>query len=105
MFLLLSVLHSEQGLSGLSLHPTQVETYFDSSLPPCQNIHPKEGPRQNTSIIPSKLSFVYYTKKRHGVPNQLSTSEENKGLAKEKKIKMSPFYVEGERSEWQKRVT
>jgi hypothetical protein len=37
--------------------------------------------------------------------NLLSTSEENKGLAKEKKIKMSPFYVEGDKSGWQKRVT
>jgi len=35
----------------------------------------------------------------------ISISEENKTLAKEDKIKRSPFYVEGDKSGWQKRVT
>jgi hypothetical protein len=39
---------------------------------------------------------AHYTEKRQGVANYLSTSKENKGLAKEEKIEMSPFYVEGD---------
>jgi hypothetical protein len=31
-----------------------------------------------------------------------STSEENKTLTKEDKVKRSPFYVEGDRGGWQK---
>jgi len=34
-----------------------------------------------------------------------STSEENKTLAKEDKVKRSHFYVEGDRGGWKKRVT
>jgi hypothetical protein len=34
-----------------------------------------------------------------------SIYEENKTLAKEDRVKMSPFYVEGDRGGWQKRVT
>ena len=37
--------------------------------------------------------------------NFLSTGEKSQGLAKEGEIKMSPFYVEGDRNGWQKRVT
>jgi len=42
-------------------------------------------------------SVVYYTKKRQDGANFLSTSEKNQGMAKEEKMKMSPFYVEGDR--------
>jgi hypothetical protein len=57
-------------------------------------------------LIPNCWAFVaYYTKKRQDDANQLSTSEENKGLNKEEKMKMSPFYVEGDKSGWQKTVT
>jgi len=43
------------------------------------------------------VSIVYYTKKRQGVANFLSTGDENKGMAKEEEMKMSPFYVEGDK--------
>ena len=41
------------------------------------------------------LLVSYYTKKRLDDANLLFTSEENKGLSKEKKIKMPPSYGEG----------
>ena len=44
------------------------------------------------------LSVAYYTKKRQDVANYLSTSEENKGLSKERKMRMSPFYAEGDKN-------
>jgi len=48
--------------------------------------------------IPPVGSFVaYYTKKRQDVANYLSTGEENTGLFEDGKMKMSPFYVEGDR--------
>jgi hypothetical protein len=34
-----------------------------------------------------------------------STCEENKTLAKEGRVKRSPFYVEGDKTEWHERVT
>jgi hypothetical protein len=40
---------------------------------------------------------AYYKKKRQDEATYLSTSEENQGLAKEEKMKMSPFCVEGDR--------
>jgi hypothetical protein len=50
-------------------------------------------------IFNAHLSFVYYTKKRQDVANLLSTGEENKGLSKGGGgIRMSPFYVEGDKS-------
>ena len=65
--------------------------------------------RQVISIYPYAPfifgTVAYYTKKRHGVANYLSTGEGNNGLAKEEKPKMSPFYVEGDRGEWQKILT
>jgi hypothetical protein len=42
-------------------------------------------------------SVAYYTKKRRGVATFLCTSEEYKGLSKKGKMKMSLFYVEGDR--------
>jgi hypothetical protein len=42
-------------------------------------------------------SVAYYTEKRQDAANFLSTGEKNQGLAKEGEIKMSPFYVEGDR--------
>jgi len=43
--------------------------------------------------------IAYYTEKRQGVANYLSTSKENKGLVREEEITMSPFYVEGDKKE------
>jgi len=40
---------------------------------------------------------VYYTKKQQDDTNYLSTSEENKGLVKGEKIKVSFFHTEGAR--------
>jgi hypothetical protein len=48
-------------------------------------------------------SVAYYTKKRQDDANELSTGIENKGLAKEEKMKMLPFYAEGDRGGWQKK--
>jgi len=45
------------------------------------------------------FTVEYYTKKRQDDANYLPTSEENKGLPKEEKMKKSPFYVEGDRKE------
>ena len=56
--------------------------------------HPDSPPFLFRSIP----TVAYYTKKRHGVANQLSTGEGNKRLSKAGKIKMSPFYVEGDRT-------
>jgi hypothetical protein len=42
---------------------------------------------------------VYYTKKRQDNANDLFISEENKGLLKGEKTKMSPFWVEGDRKD------
>jgi hypothetical protein len=47
--------------------------------------------------FPEWISVAYYTKKRQDVANFLSTGEENSGLAKERKMKMSLFYVESDR--------
>jgi len=51
-------------------------------------------------ILSLSYSVVYYTKKRQDVANYLSTGEENTGLAKEGKMKRSPFYVESDRKTW-----
>jgi hypothetical protein len=43
-----------------------------------------------------KFPVANYIEKRHDDANYLYTGEENKGFAKERKTKMSPFYVEGD---------
>ena len=54
----------------------------------------KESDELGINSIKSLLR--YYTKKRHGVANVLSTIQENGALVDDEKIKMSPFYVEGD---------
>jgi hypothetical protein len=46
----------------------------------------------------SRSLVAYYTKRRQDVANFLSTIKGNKGLFKERKIKMSHFYVESDRN-------
>jgi hypothetical protein len=41
---------------------------------------------------------VYYTKKQQDAANFYSTRKGNKGLSKQGKMKMSPFYVEDDTS-------
>jgi hypothetical protein len=54
--------------------------------------------QDSSAVKPNKGVLVaHYTKKRHDVASYLSTSEKNKGLSKERKMKMSPFYVGGDR--------
>ena len=49
-------------------------------------------------MVGHNLLVVYCTKTRQGEANFLSAGEENQGLAKGEKIRMSPFFVEGDRS-------
>ena len=47
-----------------------------------------------------EIYVAYWAKMRQDDANYLSTGEENTGLAKEGKMKRSPFYVESDRKTW-----
>jgi hypothetical protein len=55
--------------------------------------------RSSVLAISRKFHVAYQTKRRHGVANYLSTGEEISGLAKDGKMKMLPFYAEGDRKQ------
>ena len=85
--------------------PTYLQNQFAERLT-ITPTHLEVSITKRTSVlaISRKFYVVYRTKKRHGAANFLFTIQENRVLVKEEKIKMSPFYVEGDKGIWQKKT-